>query len=64
MKRKVEIKRAIQGQILNAVWHGAAFWEAAKLAGIRPRVLRKYRKAHRDFDVRLRKLRENNRRKK
>ena len=58
MKEKVVIKRGIQGPIMNAIWHGAPFRAAAKIAGIRPKTLRRYRRMHKIYDTRLKKLRE------
>ena len=57
MKKKVKINEQVLDYILNSVWHGCPIYAAARLAMVKPRDLRKYRKTHKIYDTRLRKLR-------
>ena len=61
MKEKVELRKGLRDQIMNYVWRGTSARVAAKLAGIRPKTLRQYRKTHGIFDTRLQKLWEEKR---
>ena len=57
MKKKPEIRKAIRDRVMNYVWKGAPIRAAAKLSGVKPQILRQYRRTHGIYDTRLRKLR-------
>ena len=58
MKKKLDIPRGVLNYILNSVFHGASIPASCRLAGVKLRVLRQYRRTHGIYDKRLRKLRE------
>jgi len=58
MRKKVEINRTAQDYIMYSVWRGCPIPAAARSAGVKLRDLRRYRKTHKIYDTRLRKLRE------
>lgn len=56
--KKVKIQAGALNYILNAVWHGASIFAACRIAGVKSRELRRYRKIYKSYDAKLKKFRE------